>query len=117
MSNLTSYLKEKYSYWERLGIAGPPPVWLLGNVLQRIVADLHTQEREWTLKYGKVYGAYIGLTPTLTVNDPELVKQALIKDFQYFTNRIEIQSYHELWNKNLFSANDDQWKRIRMITR
>lgn len=59
----------------------------------------------------------MGLTPTLTVNDPELIKQALIKDFQYFTNRIEIQSYHELWNKNLFSANDDQWKRIRMITR
>ena len=24
---------------------------------------------------------------------------------------------HELWNKNLFSSNDDNWKRLRMITR
>lgn len=48
--------------------------------------------------------------------DPELIKQMLVKDFQFFTNRFQFNAIHELWDKNLFSANDENWKRLRMIT-
>ncbi len=45
-----------------------------------------------------------------------MIKQMLVKDFQFFTNRFQFNAIHELWDKNLFSANDENWKRLRMIT-
>src|SRR5699024_4895073 len=77
--------------------------------------DPNTTHPELIRKYGKLYGIYFGTTPVLTVADAELAKQILIKDFHYFTNRTQPQSYHELWNKNLFSSNNEDWKRLRTI--
>lgn len=62
------------------------------------------------------FSSYLFTTPILSVAEPELIKQMLVKDFQTFTNRFQFNAIHEMWDKNLFSANDDKWKRLRMIT-
>lgn len=109
------YLKRKYSYWSNRNVPGPTPIWLLGNMHQQLTSNVQQLDVEWMKKYGKLYGTYIALTPVITIADPELIKQTIIKDFHYFVNRIDINSYHELWNTNLFVSKDDSWKRIRTI--
>jgi cytochrome P450 len=53
--------------------------------------------------------------PALTVADPELIKQILVKYFHSFRNRRESPSKHKVFSKAMFSARDDDWKRIRAI--
>ncbi|XP_017461547.1 PREDICTED: cytochrome P450 3A4-like, partial [Rhagoletis zephyria] len=65
---------------------------------------------------GPVYGLYMGLQPTLTVTDPVLVKQILVTDFRCFIDRRKMNSYHPLWNENLFMAEGAAWRRLRAIT-
>ena len=53
--------------------------------------------------------------PALTVADPELIKQIMVKDFNLFRNRRGTTSQHKVFSKIMFSARDDDWKRIRAI--
>ena len=66
-------------------------------------------------RYGKVAGLYFGTSPVLSLSDATLVNQILVKDFKYFSNRIKINSYNVYWQNNLFSSNDQTWKRLRTI--
>ena len=66
-------------------------------------------------RYGKVYGLFTGTLPTLSIADPELIKQVLVKDFHLFVNRRIVNSFHDIWNTNLFLVEQDDWKRVRSI--
>ena len=49
------------------------------NIIRSQVGDLRNE---------KCYGVYgIGWKPVLILNDPEMVKQFLVKDFNYFVDR------------------------------
>ncbi|KAI2796309.1 hypothetical protein BLOT_015863 [Blomia tropicalis] len=109
------YFKRKYSYWSERGLKTPPPVWFFGNVLQRISPDRINDELKWVKQYGKIYGTYSMIQPSLVVAEPDLVQKILVTDFSHFVNRMQPKSYHELWNNNLFSTEDDSWKRARAI--
>ena len=72
-------------------------------------------EVNWMRKYGKAYGVYTGLLPTLTLVDHEMIKQVLVRDFNHFIDRRYLNAYHEIWNLNLFSIEAEPWKKIRSI--
>ncbi|KAH9387714.1 hypothetical protein TYRP_008908 [Tyrophagus putrescentiae] len=111
------YLKHRFSFWERQGVRTQRFRWLFGNVLENFTANFYTQLTAWEKEYGQVFGSYLFMTPVLCISDPQLVKQMIVKDFGIFSNRFEVsKALHEMWNKNLFSANDEDWKRIRTIT-
>ncbi len=75
-----SLVRRQRSYWPDRGVTqGPPPLPLLGNMHQRMSADLYYKETEWAQQYGKIYGFFLGPIPALMVTDVELVKQVLIK--------------------------------------
>ena len=63
-----------------------------------------------------MYGIYQLTTPILTVLDPELAKQVLVKDFHVFVNRDKNLFDHEYFNSNLFNSEDETWRRVRSIT-
>ena len=88
-----------------------------GNAF-KITGSTNVSETEMSLvkKYGPVYGTYAIFTPTLTVADPEVIKQIMVKDFHLFVNRRKTDFLEELVNISLFSTEDDSWKRIRGIT-
>lgn len=52
----------------------------------------------------------------MTIADPEMIKQVMVKDFHFFVNRRKTHLVEELLNMALFNAEDDSWKRIRGIT-
>ena len=43
-------------------------------------------------EYGNVFGTFLGTSPTLHVNDTEIIKSVFIKDFDHFVNR-RVTSY------------------------
>src|SRR5699024_6522675 len=114
----SSYIQKKYSYWSSRGVGGPKPSLLkLGNTLQIAGQDCPpTDEIALVQQHGKVYGTYLLFSPTLTVADPDIIKQVLVKDFNIFADRRQLNTYHELFNTGQLFAKRDDWKRIRAIT-
>lgn len=102
------YIKRHFTYWQRRGV----PV----HSVKFEKIEFYRKPLEWMAECGQLFGSYFFIRPALVVADPELLKQILIKDFHHFTNRYQLSGHHELWNKNLFSANDKTWKRLRIIT-
>lgn len=111
-----SYGHSKYSYWSVRNIPGPRPIFPFGYVLAKALYAPQELEIRWATTYGKLYGVYTGLAPTLTVADAALVRQILVTDFRCFVDRRHMNSYHRLWNDNLFMAEGGAWRRLRAIT-
>lgn len=91
------------------------PVPLFGSIWEKMSNDPNLIESKWFNKYGKVYGTYQATHPVLTIADPELIKQVLVKDFTTFINRRALFTYHEIFNNNLFFLEGDSWKAIRSV--
>jgi cytochrome P450 len=58
---------------------------------------------------------FTGTKPSLTIGNPDLIKQVLVKDFHLFRNRSEQKLVHPIISKNMFNSRDDEWKRLRSI--
>ena len=107
-----------HQYFRRLGIPGPKPHWLFGNLLA--LADesrRHIQLTEWTKKYGSVYGIYEGSSPQLVISDLEAVNNVFIKQFGTFHARKLFHYQPDPDDPNelisVFFARGDRWKRLR----
>lgn len=87
------YIKKKYEYFKDRGVPNPPPYWPLGN-FWRVGLSVHFIHRinETYRKFkghGKLCGFFAFTTPLYIVTDIELIKNILVKDFEYFHDRGE----------------------------
>ena len=99
---------------KKLNVLGPKPIPFLGNFLEaRKYNGLHLMHLDYLKKYGKVFTICLGGKPSLVIADPELLKQIMIKDFPSFRNRFLVQNVGHPYNKSVFDAKDETWKRIR----
>merc|ERR1712002_916502 len=67
----------------------------------------------WVSKYGDIVGTYEGAGACLIVKDAALLKQVLVKDFDYFTNRRYFLTGNPISDSFLTVLIDDDWKRVR----
>ncbi|RDD39473.1 Cytochrome P450 3A24 [Trichoplax sp. H2] len=109
-----AYIKPKRCL-KNLGIRGPPPKPILGNLLDCKPALQHIAQIERQEKYGYVYGTLFFSIPTIWIGDVDILKSVLIKDFPNFTNHFGIASNLEPFNKALLELKDSDWKRVRTI--
>ncbi|XP_055959143.1 cytochrome P450 3A24 isoform X2 [Patella vulgata] len=72
------------------------------------------QTEEWKKQYGPVYGLYFGREPSLVINDLDILKEVLVKDFQHFTDR-RVSVARAYVEKGVFFQGGADWKRIRNI--
>ncbi|CAG2165916.1 unnamed protein product [Oppiella nova] len=107
--------RNAFSYWTDRHICGPKPIPIFGNALSSALTPQPFVELQWYKKYGKLFGKFNMGKPCLTVADPELIKQILVKDFHSFRNRPIRPTSHILNAKSMFRAWDDVWKRVRAI--
>ncbi|CAG2176681.1 unnamed protein product, partial [Oppiella nova] len=87
----TGYSTRNHDYWRSRGVPGPKPQPFLGNLLEVFRKPLSDIEEQRFRDYGRVHGFYDFNEPVLTVGEPELIKQILVKDFQSFHNRRQLR--------------------------
>ncbi|KAF2885853.1 hypothetical protein ILUMI_20320 [Ignelater luminosus] len=97
-----------FKYWERMGVP-QDHVWRIW--LNTVLALIQYRPISDSLKIlydgfpGKRYsGMYNLYSPSLSIRDPELIKQITVKDFDHFVDHFNFFATNDepLWSKNLF---------------
>lgn len=85
------YYTSVYDTWKNRGVPGPKPSMFFGNFVEvflkrqavaTIVKNLYNEYRS-----EPVFGIYEGTSPILVINDLNLIKDVLIRDFSLFVDR------------------------------
>nr|XP_039269241.1 cytochrome P450 3A5-like [Styela clava] len=111
------YLNQKWRYFEKLGIPyNPPSILKLGNILSAFDKDnAFEYDNQCKKKYGNIWGAFTGVSPSISVHDPDILRQIFIKEFQTFPDRQKrlTKVNGKEMNTGLTAVQGNQWKRIR----
>lgn len=85
------YLTINNNFWKNRGIPGPKPTIFFGNfqevILKKISLAEKTKQLYQEYKNELVFGVFQGRTPILVINDLEMIKDVLIRDFSVFPDR------------------------------
>lgn len=85
------YYSSIYSFWKNRGISGPKPTIFFGNFINSAIRKLSISEtiKNWydEYKHESVFGIFEGMTPILIINDLDMIKDVLIRDFSLFVDR------------------------------
>jgi cytochrome P450 len=104
---------------DRLGIPGPKPNFITGNMNSIMGATdkdhpMMSILSEWRKKYGNFFGYYLGPKLIVVVADMDLAKEVLIKQFDCFTDRMMfVLSDRNVVKDSLIHLQSDNWKHIR----
>ncbi|XP_037507674.1 thromboxane-A synthase [Rhipicephalus sanguineus] len=114
------YMKRKqlFNYFKDLGIPGPEPSIITGNMNELREKTPTVAYREWIEKYGKVVGYFNGSRPVLLVADLDLLKMIQVKDFQDFIDRsllFQCKRPPSPHNKSLIQLTGKRWKEVRSV--
>ena len=104
-----------------VGLTGPKPEPIFGNFRQlaRAGKDAPKQYNEWYQKYGPNYLLFMGVTPMIVTQDPEMIKDVLVRRFDNFVDRspddANLLKCILKANKSLATYTGDDWRRLRRI--
>lgn len=114
---LYKYISRHSDYWQKKNVRGPTPKLFVGNLW-----DVVTLKVPYSTYLHNLYKSYddpfVGFfnfdDPALLIRDPELAKTILIKDFNYFQDRVLHQPAHnKVFGNALFNLRNPEWKPIR----
>ncbi|CAG2112108.1 unnamed protein product [Medioppia subpectinata] len=108
--HLTAHL----DYFEKIGVKGPKPLPIFGNLLDLLFASKAVLDVRRLEQFGKIHGIYVGNKPSIQVAEPELIKQILIKDSKVFNTNVKpSDGGHPIIKHLLIMARGDTWRRMR----
>ncbi|XP_077491144.1 cytochrome P450 3A14-like [Amblyomma americanum] len=108
--------KKKFSYFKELGVPGPEPSLLWGNLWEYHTLGLYKALDKWCREYGDICGFYNGDVPFLIIKDLDFLEQIYIKNFQNFTARgvtMRTDQMHPVVGKMVIHVRGDEWRRMR----
>lgn len=111
-------LNRKLKYWKSRNVPYVEPEFLYGNS-RGISKDFHPGEfwREMYLKLkhsGPVGGVYMYIKPFAVITDLDLLKQIMIKDFQFFSNRVAyFNEEDDPLSAHVINLEGEPWKNMR----
>nr|XP_042910707.1 cytochrome P450 3A41-like isoform X1 [Parasteatoda tepidariorum] len=112
---LYRYSIRSHNYWKERNVPFVKPYPFIGTLLDIVTKPGHEVELERYLKYGPIYGHFETNKPMLSVGDPSILRNILVKDIQVFQgNRFSETGNKELDNM-ITMAKGENWKRIRTI--
>lgn len=117
----------KWTYWSKKGVETMETHFPLGSLPEFFTKKRHTNETMKSLFLAKpklpYYGLYFLKNPILIVQDVDLIRQILVKDFDHFVDRSsgkmtaslrESKSKTDrIWMSQMTSATGDDWKHLR----
>lgn len=111
------YLKRIYSYWDRKEFKSLPDVSLLFGHFRGVLTQKESIGHFCTRVYRSTNEPFLGvygfLRPMLLINDSELVRAVLIKDFAHFADRGVYCSENDPLSGHLFALSGQKWKNLR----
>ncbi|XP_034194619.2 cytochrome P450 6A1-like [Osmia lignaria lignaria] len=112
------HLTSNYDFWKKLNIPGPAPTILFGNLKEIAFRKESMSESVKRLydefKHEPLFGIFEATTPTLIVNDLDLIKDVLVKDFPIFADRgLPYYKKVEPLAEHLFFLESERWKPLR----
>ncbi|KAK2147643.1 hypothetical protein LSH36_543g01024, partial [Paralvinella palmiformis] len=109
--------RRQQSLFKKMGIPGPEPNWLFGNLHQLINPAVYITLQKWTKQYNKLYGYYEGCTPVLVINDLDMIQDVFVKKHSSFRDRkvlfFDVPEDSDF--NHMFVARGARWKRLRTI--
>ncbi|UYV80961.1 CYP3A4 [Cordylochernes scorpioides] len=76
-----------FSTFHQLGIPGPEPSFLWGNLPEINSKGIGVCTVQWYRQYGEIFGVYLGARPFLFIANPDVLRDFLVKDFNNFTDK------------------------------
>ncbi|CAN8030671.1 unnamed protein product, partial [Ixodes persulcatus] len=113
---LLRWRKKTFSYFKDLGIPGPKPNLLWGNLWEYHKEGFSRALEKWCKEYGDIFGFYNGDVPMLVVKDLEFLKNVFVKNFSNFTDRgvtMRSDEMHPIVGRSLTHARGSEWRRVR----
>ncbi|XP_029053438.1 probable cytochrome P450 6a14 [Osmia bicornis bicornis] len=112
------YAVSNFDFWKKRGVVGPTPIPFFGNTKDLIFAKTtirHYIETTYVqYKNEPMIGFYLMSKPSLILNDPELIKDVLIRDFSQFADRGNpVYEKTEPLSPHLFSLEPERWRPLR----
>ncbi|CAK1596644.1 unnamed protein product [Parnassius mnemosyne] len=116
---LAIYFNKVYSRFSKYGVKHfkpMPPVGNMGRILLRkspIFDSLIILYKSFPEE--RFIGSYSFVTPNLIVRDMDLIKNIVVKDFEYFVDHTSLvdETADPLFGRNLFSLKGEDWKQMR----
>ncbi|OAD56721.1 Cytochrome P450 6a2 [Eufriesea mexicana] len=112
------YFTATFDYWKVRGVPGPRPLPVFGNI--KDVMFLRTSLCHYLKNLYEEYknepmvGIFTRRTPILVIQDPDLIKDVLIKDFFKFADRgIPVHERTEPLSPHLFNLEAERWRPLR----
>lgn len=111
--------KRRYNYWKDKGVCSQQPVIPFGNVRDSFFNKKHLGENFqdiYTLSKSQNFvGAYMIHRPVLVINDLDLIKTVLVKDFVHFSDHgFHIDEEIDPLAAHLFNITGEKWKNLRI---
>ncbi|XP_008546884.1 cytochrome P450 9e2 [Microplitis demolitor] len=117
---ISYYVINQLTYWSRRKIPHLPPVPILGNMMTSMILKRRSPAKFTQELYKKFPGiSYLGLmnfnTPTILINDPELIKEVFIKNFDNNPDHLSFitEEFDPILGTNVFSLRGDRWRQVR----
>lgn len=113
------WFRYKFAYWSRKGVLGPTPIFPFGNI--KDVIRRKTQffqpycDSYFKYKHLPYVGMYSFHRPVLCINNPEIAKLVLMKDFDHFQSHgIFSGGVGDPLAGHLFNIHGNEWRKLRM---
>ncbi|KAG8176924.1 hypothetical protein JTE90_018707 [Oedothorax gibbosus] len=111
-----AYFKSNRDFWKSRGIKFVQHKSFFSTIYQFLKKPIHEIEVERYVKYGKIYGHFEGSKPFLSVANPALLRDVLVKDFPTFPSRRVFSTGDATADSILIvMKGGEDWKRIRSI--
>ncbi|XP_069799500.1 cytochrome P450 2B11-like [Dendropsophus ebraccatus] len=93
---------------------GPPPLPVVGNILQIKPRELLLSLQQLQKKYGPIFTVYFGSRPAVMLCGYDMVKEALIDNKDVFSGRGRIPvAEYILKGYGILGSNGERWKQMR----
>jgi cytochrome P450 family 6 len=120
LGSLYIFLDFAFSYWKKRNIPYLKPTFPFGNL-----RDLLMRQKSMGGAYAEIYrkmngmkfgGVFLAHRPQFIIKDPDMIKNFLLKDFDYFHDHgFVFDEKIDPFTGNLFMLNGQKWKHLRAV--
>ncbi|XP_077518570.1 cytochrome P450 3A14-like isoform X1 [Amblyomma americanum] len=107
-----------FSYFKNLGIPGPKPSLIWGNIREYHSMETYKVLDKWFQEYGDIFGFYNGDVPFIALKDLSFIEFVFVRNFQNFVDRgflVITDQKHAVLGRSVMHESSPEWKRIRSV--